>query len=104
MVERQLSEQEQKEYDAVLHEWMEKVSEIPSYEERNPDSKRGQCLDNGYNGMYTELEKIYRPKLEKILGIESPVEKNAPLRPKMKKFSDMIMSNPNGFPAVPGRK
>lgn len=104
MAERQLNEQEQKEYDAVFHEWMEKISEIPSYEERNPDSKGGKCLDNGYNGMYTELEKIYRPKLEKILGIENTVEKAAIPKIRMKKFSDMIMQNPNGFPAVPGRK
>ena len=104
MPERQLSEQDQKEYDAVFNEWLEKINEIPSYEERNPDGKIGQCLDGGYNGIYTELENVYRPKLEKILERGGQVKKKVPQRPGMKKFSDMIIQNPNGFPELPGRK
>ena len=104
MPERQLSEQDKKEYDAVFNEWMGKIEEIPPYEERNPDSKAGKCLDGGYNGMYTELEKIYRPKLDKILGKGGQVEENVPQSFKKKKFSDMIARNPNGFPKLPERK
>ena len=89
---KQLSEQEKKEYDAILNEWMGKIDEIPSYEERNQERKGGNSLDNGYNGIYTELEKIYRPKLDKILGRDVQVEKDS----KIKKFSDMIVRNTNG--------
>ncbi|RKJ46558.1 hypothetical protein D7X98_04170 [bacterium 1XD8-76] len=97
---KQLSEQEKKEYDAILNEWMGKIDEIPSYEER----KGGNCLDNGYNGIYTELERIYRPKLDKILGRDGQVEKETQSTSKIKKFSDMIVRNTNGFPELPKTK
>lgn len=61
-----LSEQDQQEYDRIFNEWLEKLKEIPKYEVRHPN---GVCvLDGGYNGPYTELEKIYRPQLDEILA------------------------------------
>lgn len=88
MSEIRLSEQDKKEYDKILNEWIEKVKEIPSYEERNPDRESGEyVLDGGYNGPYTELEKIYRPKLDAIKARGGKV--------KMKKFSDLIEKSGN---------
>ncbi len=99
---KQLSEQEKKEYDAVLNEWLEKIDEIGEQDQepgkRDKDTMR---LDFGYNGIYTELEKIYRPKLDKILGRDGQVGKEATPKPKIKKFSDLIAQNPQGFPELP---
>ena len=108
MPEKQLSEQEKKEYDAVLNEWLEKIDEIASYEEQNQESgkrdKNTMCLDFGYNGIYTELENIYRPKLDKILGRDGQTGKEAAPKPKIKKFSDLIVPNPHGFPELLKKK
>ncbi len=83
MEELHLSEADQLEYDCILNEWMQKVKEIPAYEQRNPDRAQGTyVLDGGGNGPYTELEKIYRPKLDAI--------KARGRKGKMKKFSELI--------------
>lgn len=75
-----LSEQDQQEYDCIFNEWMKKVKDIPEYGDRHPDGV--YVLDGGYNGPYTELEKIYRPQLDEILARGG--------KGKMKKFSELI--------------
>lgn len=80
MSEHHLSDKDQQEYDRIFNEWLEKVKEIPPYEDRHPDGV--YVLDGGYNGPYTELEKIYRPQLDEILARGG--------KAKMKKFSDLI--------------
>ena len=50
---KDLSEKEQLEYKTILQEWIEKIKEIPSYEDRHPNGF-SNTLDGGYNGPYTE--------------------------------------------------
>ena len=83
MAELHLSEEDQLEYNRILNEWMEKINEIPAYEQRNSGRAQGVYkLDGGSNGPYTELEKIYRPKLDAIKARGG--------KGKVKKFSELI--------------
>lgn len=78
-----LSEQDQQEYDRIFNEWLEKLKEIPEKKVSQHDKLAGiSTLDGGYNGQYTELEKIYRPQLDAILARGG--------KSKMKKFSELI--------------
>ena len=72
---KDLSEKEQLEYKTILQEWIEKIKEIPSYEDRHPNGF-SNTLDGGYNGPYTELKKIYKPKLEAIMAKEKNKDKD----------------------------
>lgn len=102
---KQLSEQEKKEYDTILNEWLEKIDEIEEQgQEPGKRDKDTMRLDFGYNGVYTELEKIYRPKLDKILGRDGQMGKEATSKSKIKKFSDLIVQNPHRFPELPKKK
>ena len=83
MEELHLSKEDQLEYDRILNEWIEKIKEIPEYGQRHNNRAQGvYTLDGGNNGPFTELEKIYRPKLDEIKARGG--------KGKVKKFSELI--------------
>lgn len=54
-----LNDAGKKMWNEVMNEWSEKIKTIkPKYSHN--------ILDNGSNGKYTDLEKIYIPKLQEI--------------------------------------
>lgn len=97
MPEKKLTPEKQKEWDDLMEQIGAEIDALPPY-------------TGGYfnNAAVMERHNIifekYKERLNEILGSDVQVENDIPKKAKMRKFSDMIIPNPHGFPDVPKNK
>ena len=116
---RKLTKEQERTFQTIIQGWKDEVGR--NFEAHKGDEIDTNRLDGSQTWELAAIERKYKKKINKDLGMvyyadvaeieksnhiseRGQVEKTAPPRSKMKKFSDIIMPNPNGFPAVPGRK
>lgn len=86
----------------IMQEWEDEVERyFEAHKDEEIDANR---LDGPRTWELASIQLKYAKKANKELGMDYfevavNLEKN-----RHRKFSDMIIPNPNGFPAVPGRK
>lgn len=83
----------------IQQEWVNEVEEF--FDAHKDDDINPNRLDGSQTWALAAIQMKYKKKINKELGMDyypdiAKVKKSA-----HKKFSDMIMKNPNGFPDLP---
>ncbi len=91
MPEKKLTPEKQKEWDEVMEQIGAEIDALPPY--------TGGYFNNvAAVEEYNIILEKYAERLNEILGRDVQEEKDIVSKSKRRKFSDMIIQNPYGFP------
>ncbi len=94
MSEKELTPEKQKEWDELMEQIGAEIDMLSPY-------AGGYFNNTAVAEEYKMILEKYTEKLNGILGRSDQKEKEILQKSKKKKFSDMIIQNPHGFPDPP---
>lgn len=102
MSERNLTPELMNRIQEIHREW---ADEVEQYFDAHKDEKVScNQLDGPRTWGLVKIEQKYKKKINDELGIAYYKDVDEVAKSGHRKFSDLIIKNPNGFPDLPGRK
>lgn len=99
MAGRKLTKEQEDKFNEITQEWKEEVDRIfEAYKDAGPNPGR---LDGPETYELAQAQLKYKRKINEALGMEFYTDVGKVEKGGHRKFSDIIVPNPHGFPELP---
>lgn len=99
MSDRKLTKEQKDKLQSIIKEWIREVDQcFDAYKDEDSYPNR---LDGPQTWELAKIQMKYKKKINEELGIDFYKDVAKVEKSKYKKFSDIIVKNPNGFPKLP---
>ncbi|MCM1104910.1 MAG: hypothetical protein NC409_12490 [Clostridium sp.] len=99
MSERKLSKEQKEKFHKLQQDWMREVDQC--FEAHKDDEINPNRLDGPQTWELAKIQQKYKKRINEELGMDFYRDVGEEKKEGHKKFSQMIVSNPDGFPALP---
>lgn len=102
MSERKLTKEQKEKFQKLQQEWMREVDQC--FEAHKDDEIHPNQLDGPQTCDLARIQQKYKKKINEELGMDFYEDVGEVKKDGHRKFSDMIIKNPNGFPKLSKRE